>query len=107
MSDINANNGGFLKWIKTHSYAIIVAVILISGDWALFNHRIDELEIKVEENRIAIEEIQISRAKDMSEIKTLLISIKEDNREFQKKFDAYDENIRNFYEKYDLKPRSN
>lgn len=108
------NTNSFLEWLKTHSYALIVAFLLIVGDWAVIEYRMNDfekdlqsLELKVEDNRAEIEKINIQRAKDIAEIRTILLSIDEKLDRSQRKFDEYDANIRKFYETYDLKPKGN
>ena len=101
------NQGSFFEWLKGHSYAIFLAVIIIVGDWAVIEFRMNQfekdlkgLELKVEENRLEIEQIQIDRAKDMAEIKTLLIGISKNVDALMEQQRQRDKDIQEFYEKY-------
>jgi hypothetical protein len=104
----SGNNGNKLtEWMKQHSYAIIVAVVLIIGDYFVINYRMNDFEkdlnslkLKVEENRIQIEEIQIQQAKDITEIKTLLLQLDRSVNGLLDQQKQRDKDIQRFYEKY-------
>jgi hypothetical protein len=107
MSDLRNNGFSLNQWLKDHSYAIIVAVVLIVGDYFVINYRMNafdeqlkKLEIKVEENRIEIEEIQIQQAKDITEIKTLLLQLDRSVNGLLDQQRQRDKDIQKFYEKY-------
>jgi len=113
----NENGDGFLSWLKKHSYMIIVAIILIVGDWAVFGYRVDdfeedlkqvdkdikEVQVKTEANKAKIQALELQYARDLTEIKTILMRVDQSVGDLILQQREREKDIIEFYRKYGSK----
>lgn len=111
---MNANNAdkSLKSWIFEHSYAILVALLIIAFNYGIFTFRIDVISERVFENKQSIKD----NKDKIDDIETVLIqqnaiilqkleAIEYNMQRMQLKIDGYDRSIKEFYQKYDLKPK--
>jgi len=98
---------GLINWLKQHSYAIGIGIILIATNYGVNNHRLNQVEedltafeIRLIEIEADVETIQLDRARDMGAIKESLKNIERTQEDFSEAFKEQTERIRIFYERY-------
>jgi|GEM_PF-6274928 len=114
MGDLNVKNeGSLIEWIKNHSYAIFIAVIIIAIDYGVITTRLAGVENSVENNSRSIKELvkNVDQIEDFQiEMNAVIIqTLKDINSKlerFENKFDKYDEGIQRLYQDYDLKKKN-
>lgn len=87
-----ANDDGFQSFadfIKSHLWAIIVAVLLLSMNYGIMTSQISTLEVQVIEvkesarvNAQAVQMIEVERSRDIVEIQTVLANILQQHKEY-------------------------
>ncbi|MEQ9393299.1 MAG: hypothetical protein RLO03_13935 [Balneola sp.] len=98
---------GFISWLKQHSYAIIIAVLLIVSNYGVNNYRLSSVEKDLQAIELRLNDleadllaVQLNYAADMASIRVALESIQKTQEGFAQDFKDQATRTKNFYEKY-------